>query len=265
MNRNIKLLFLLATATLGLSACSKTESNTAHLQIRMTDAPGNYEEINLNVKEIIVKVNDTTGGSYVLEADKQFNILDFKAGSATPDILVADEEIPTGKIKEVRLVLNETGNTIKVDGQLYDLKIPSGYSSGWKVKLTEEPSLTPGFAYSLVLDFDAAKSVVKTGNGKFILKPVVRGLAIATSGILTGTIDPANKQAKVYAINQANDTVGTVSDVATGYFSIGGLRSGAYKVAIDVQDTTYADTTLNNIEVVAGKTTALGTLKINLK
>ncbi|POY35733.1 hypothetical protein C3K47_13310 [Solitalea longa] len=265
MNRNVKLLFLLVTATLGFSACSKTESGNAHLQVRMTDAPGNYEEINLSVKEIVVKVNESTDNSYVLEANKQFNILDFKVGSATPDILVADEEIPTGKIKEVRLVLNETGNTIKVDGQLYDLKIPSGYSSGWKVKLTEEPSLTPGISYSLILDFDAAKSIVAAGNGKFILKPVVRGLAIATSGTLTGTINPANKQAKVYAITPTNDTIGTVSDSETGYFSIGGLRSGSYKVAIDVQDTTYADTTLNNVGIEAGKTTALGTIKINLK
>lgn len=265
MNKNLKIVAVLLTALVGFSACSKTESGTTQLQVRMTDAPGNYEEINLSVKEIVVKIDDTTSKGYVLEADKQFNILDFRAGTATPDILVANEEVPTGKIKEVRLVLNETGNTIKVDGQLYDLKVPSGYSSGWKVKLTEQPTLTPGIAYSLVLDFDAAKSIVKTGNSKYILKPVVRGLAVATSGILTGTISPATVQTKVYAINANNDTVGTISDVATGGFSIGGLRTGSYKLSLDAQDTTYKDSTINSVSIVAGQTTALGTITLKKK
>ncbi|UKJ07176.1 DUF4382 domain-containing protein [Solitalea lacus] len=266
MNKNLRILTLLAAAAIGFSSCSKTESASTRLQVRMTDAPGNYEEINLSVKEIVVKVNDEKNEPYVLEADKHFNILDFKAGAATPDILVAEEEVPSGKIKEVRLVLNETGNTIKVDGQVYDLKIPSGSSSGWKVKLTEEPSLSPGIAYSLVLDFDASQSIVKTGNEGFILKPVVRGIAVATSGILTGTVDPVAAQSKVYVINAANETVGTISDATNGFFSIGGLKAGSYKVTLDVQDETYRDTTLkNNVVIEAGKTTALGAITVKKK
>lgn len=267
MNKKIKMLGGLFLLAIGFTACQKNEtgSGTTQLQVRMTDAPGDFEEINLNVKNIVVKVNDTASTPYILEANKQFNVLDFRLGTAKPDILLASEEVPTGEIKEVRLVLNESGNTIKVGGQLYDLKIPSGYSSGWKIKLTETPSLNPGIAYSLVLDFDAAKSIVKTGNGKFLLKPVVRGITVATSGILTGTIAPATVQTKVFAINATNDTVGTLSNTTSGYFSIGGLRAGNYKLAFDAIDSTYSDTTINSVAIDAGKTTALGTITLKKK
>ncbi|SMO45284.1 DUF4382 domain-containing protein [Solitalea koreensis] len=266
MKKNLLLsAFALAAGMVFFTACQKeTSTGTTRLNVRMTDAPGNYEQINLSVKEIVVTVGDTT---YRMESGKTFNILDFKAGSATPDILVASEEVPTGSIKEVRLLLNETGNSIKVDGQTYDLKIPSGYSSGWKVKLNEAIQLTDGIAYSLLLDFDAAKSIVHTGSGsdKYLLKPIVRGIVQATSGILTGVIKPITVQAKVYAINENKDTVGTVSDITTGKFSIGGLKAGLYKVSFDTQDTTYRDTILSNVNIKAGITTKLDTMALRKK
>lgn len=257
----------LLALVIGLSACHKNESGigSTQLHVRMTDAPANFEQINLNVKQIVVKINDTASTPYVLEADKQFNILDFRPGSDNPDILLASQTVPDGSIREVRLILNENGNTIKVGGQLYDLKIPSGYSSGWKVKLTELPDLVPGIAYTLLLDFDASKSIVATGNGKFILKPVVRGIAAATTGILTGTISPASVQARIYAINNANDTVGTISNATSGDFSIGGLRTGDYKLSVNPIDSSYRDTTIATVGITAGKTTALGTLNLSKK
>lgn len=226
---------------------------TTKVQIKMTDAPGNFDEINLSVKEIIL-VSD--GKPYVFDADADvFNVLDFRIGTSNPDILVASGEMPAGDITEIRLVLNDFGNTIVVDGVESALVTPSGQSSGWKVKLTENPSLVAGVTYSLLLDFDAAKSIVHTGNGKYLLKPVVRGIANATSGLISGTVLPLESHPEVLVI-AGTDTVGTVADPLTGKFTVGGLAAGTYAVKFNPVEG-YRDSTVANISVVRGQNTVI--------
>ena len=57
--------------------CKKNAtSGTTKVQVRMTDAPGNFEKINLSVKEIIL----ISGGKpYVMTSNvSTFNILDYR-------------------------------------------------------------------------------------------------------------------------------------------------------------------------------------------
>lgn len=246
-----------------LAGCKKDNndaaSGTTKVEIRMTDAPGNFEEINLNVKEIVLL---SDGKPYTFAATTDiFNILDFRIGTSNPDILVASGEMPSGEITEIRLVLDDSGNTIVVDGVLHQLTTPSGQSSGWKVKLKENPSLEPGVTYSLLLDFDAAKSIVRAGNGKYLLKPVVRGLTAATSGLISGTVMPLLSHPEVLVI-AGTDTVGTVADPLSGKFTVGGLAAGSYSVKF-VPVVGYKDSTITNVNVALGQNTSLGI--INLK
>lgn len=69
--------------------CKKNESSqgTTKVQIKMTDAPGNFDKINLSVKEIVLVSGDKP---YVFAASTGiFDILDFRIGTSNPDILVA--------------------------------------------------------------------------------------------------------------------------------------------------------------------------------
>ncbi|WP_132221788.1 DUF4382 domain-containing protein [Albibacterium bauzanense] len=249
---------LFFTGLVILSGCEKenigSAEGTTKVEVRMTDAPGNFDEINLNVKEIVLFSGEE---SYTFTADADiFNILDFRIGTSNPDILVASGEMPSGEITEVRLVLDDSGNTIVVDGVSQELTTPSGQSSGWKVKLEENPSLVPGVTYSLVLDFDAAKSIVSAGNGKYLLKPVVRGLTAATSGLISGTVMPLLSHPEVLVIEGA-DTVGTVVDPLTGQFTVGGLAEGNYSVKF-VPVEGYRDSTITDVNVELGQNTSLG-------
>lgn len=245
-----------------LIGCKKegnnTDSGKTKVEIRMTDAPGNFDKINLSVKEIVLF---SDGKPYTFTAETGiFNILDFRIGSSRPDILVASGEMPSGEITDIRLVLNDSGNTIVVGGVSQALTTPSGQSSGWKVKLKANPSLVPGVTYSLLLDFDAAKSIVATGNGKYLLKPVVRGVTAATSGLISGTVLPLLSHPEVLVI-AGTDTVGTMADVATGKFTVGGLAAGNYSVKF-VPVTGYKDSTITNVNVSLGQNTSLGTVTL---
>jgi len=239
--------------TTGFTACKKNSNEgTTKMNIKITDSPGAFEAIYLSVKEIQVLTSD--GISTLAVGPTPFNILNFRMGK---DTLIASQDIPSGKIQEVRLVLNNTGNQVKIDGVTYALTTPSGQSSGVKLKIQE--TLEAGIAYTLLLDFDAAKSVVQTGNGKYILKPVIRAIPNAVSGAIKGVITPSASNPKIYAIT-GTDTLGTVSD-ATGKFWFPGVAAGTYKVEIQ-PISPYLNKTIENVAVVQGSVKDLGTIII---
>jgi hypothetical protein len=70
----------------------------------------------------------------------------------------------------VRFVLGND-NSIKIDSIVYPLTIPSGSESGLKIKLNKQLNATLD---SLVIDFDAALSILQTGTGEYKLKPVLK-------------------------------------------------------------------------------------------
>lgn len=240
---------------IGLSACNKNESGSemTRVSVKLTDGPGAYDAVFLSIKE--VRILSSEGESSLAVDTKPFNILKFRMGK---DTLIASKDVPSGRLQEVRLVLNDTGNSVVINGITYPLTTPSGQSSGVKLKVNE--TLESGVAYTMLLDFDAAKSIVQTGNGKYILKPVIRAIPNAVSGAITGTISPAAASPKIYAI-AGTDTLGTISD-ATGKFWFPGVAAGTYKVEI-IPVSPYVNKTISDVVVVTGSTKDLGTIAIN--
>lgn len=236
------------------TSCKNDKSSTVtRMNVKITDAPGAYDALYLNIKEIQVITSE--GKSTLEVAEKPFDILDFRMGK---DTLLASEDIPSGRLQEIRLVLNDTGNKVVVDGQTYDLTTPSGQSSGVKLKVQDD--LIGGVAYTMTLDFDAAKSIVKTGSGKYILKPVIRAIPQAVSGAIAGVITPSASNADVYAIIGL-DTVGAKADTS-GKFFFPGLEEGSYKVNI-VPVSPYITKSIEGVVVAKGSVKDLGTIVIS--
>lgn len=249
------LIFLSAVLfCLAFASCKKSNSSSgsAHVTVNLTDAPGAYDAVILSIKSVIITTS--TGEQTLAVNGGPINILHFRLGK---DTLLAAQDFPPGTIQQVRLVLNDTGNRVVINGTSYDLTTPSGQTSG--VKLNVHDDLTAGIAYTLRLDFDAAQSIVTTGNGKYILKPVIRAIANAVSGAITGTVSPAASSPKVYAIN-GTDTVGTVAD-ATGKFYFPGLPAATYSVKF-VPVSPYAIKTVTGITVTNGAVFDMGTVTI---
>lgn len=236
---------------IGFSACEKSETTgTSRMNVRMTDAPGAYDSILLNVKEI--EIITSAGRSIIAVNAGPFDILEFRMGK---DTLIASQDIPSGRLQEIRLILHDEGNRIVVNGMSHDLNTPSGQSSGVKIKVQEE--LIANVAYTLLLDFDAAKSIVLGGNGKYTLKPVIRAIPTGVSGAITGTVSPALSSPKVYAII-GTDTLGTVTD-ENGVFWFPGVAAGVYKINI-VPIVPFRDTSITNVVVSTGGVIDIGTI-----
>lgn len=252
--------FLFALTIAGLISCSDDEPQNAHIQISLVDAPAAYEAVNVDVQEVHVRFGaadsdeSENGWEDISDFDPEvINLLDLVNGKE--EVLV-DREIPTGTLGEVRLVLGEN-NSLTMDGQTTALKVPSGSSSGLKIKLNED--LLAGVTYKLVLDFDAAKSIVQAGNsGKFNLNPVIHASMEAQTGAIAGSVDPATEGIVVYAI-VGEDSVSTYTD-ATGDFLIRALEANTYQVAaVSETDTSRVE----GIEVVIGEVAEAGTLEFD--
>lgn len=153
-----------------LDSTTNTNTNTSKktlFNIRMTDAPLNVEEVNVDLQLVVIKGSNTADSIQLGTNAGIYNLLDFQNGI---DTLIASATITLDTVKQVRLILGEE-NTIKVDGVIHDLKTPSAQQSGLKVKV--DLPLDSLNVYNLLLDFDAEESVKENGNG-YMLKPVIK-------------------------------------------------------------------------------------------
>ncbi|PVY40464.1 DUF4382 domain-containing protein [Pontibacter virosus] len=246
------------------SSCDSTtdSTGTARMEVRMTDAPGDYEEVNVDIRSVQIHKEDTDNESGWLTLDEinpgVYNLLDFANGR---DTLLASANLPAGSISQIRLVLGENNSLKLKNGEVKSLKTPSGQTSGLKVKINAD--LREDVTYVVLLDFDAAKSVVARGNGEYNLKPVIRTITQAVAGGIAGKVTPAEYKPGIYVISAENDTIGGFAN-DNGDFLIKGVKAGTYSVKFYTGDAAR-DTTLTNISVSQDQIKNLGTVQLPIK
>ncbi len=169
----ISMLLLLAIAA--ITSCKKNNNagGGAQLQIRLTDAPGNYEEVNVDIRDVRIKFNDDSlpnDGWIAANANAGvYNLLALQNGVDT--LIASVNNLPQNQIvREIRFYLGNN-NTIKVNGQIYPLEINEGDRPKLKIKISKKLGLTLN---TVVVDFDAALSIREMGNNRYRLIPVLK-------------------------------------------------------------------------------------------
>ncbi len=232
-----------------IPACNKDDNDEkAHLSIRMTDAPANYDAVFIDVQG--VEIIGNSDKVYTLNTNAGiYNLLDYSNGL---DTLIATGDLEAGKISQIRLILG-TNNTVVVDGLVHPLSTPSAQQSGLKLKVNE--TFEAGVSYSILLDFDANQSIVATGNGEYQLKPVIRTINTALSGSIRGSVTPVGLLAVVTATS-AGTAYSSVTN-ANGEFLISGLPAGVYSVTVS-PNLPILPVTLTGKIVTVGTSTNIG-------
>jgi len=255
MNKII--LILLSVTPLWLVSCSSNDQKaTTKLEVRLTDSPGDYQEVNIDIQDVQVNPETSESGWQSLNIKKGiYNLLSLTNGL---DTLLGTALLPVGHLSQIRLVLG-THNSLKMNDQIIALTTPSAQQSGLKLLVNAE--LKAGITYILLLDFDAAKSIVSTGNNTFKLKPVIRAIPQAITGAIKGLIIPALSTPAVYAIMGTDTLATTYADSVSGKFLLQGLNPGAYSIAF-APKTGYLSLTKDNVSVTIGVVTDLATVEI---
>lgn len=267
----IYLLFvLLLSLTTTFQSCDNDSGdNTSRIQIKLVDEPGDYLEVNVEIIDIQYKSSEEDSWSSFSPANGYPINVDLTELIAGNNLLLVDEVLPSGMIKQIRLVLSDN-NTLLIEGneELVHLDTPSSQQSGLKLDLNQE--LESGYSYTFILDWVVQESIVKAGqSGKYILKPVINVIAEVNSGSISGmvveTIDESqvakeNVTVGVYALDDTFIT-DTMTD-ENGNFLVQGIAGGNYKLKITVEG--YEEYQSEEILVTAGETADVGTIELVL-
>jgi Domain of unknown function (DUF4382) len=152
----------LAAAT----GCSKKQQT--QISIHLSSNPGNYDAVNVDIREVWVKLDKHNTGWFQLKTNQKiYNLLKFQKGL---DTLLATGNLPQANIQEIRFVLG-TENTIKVNNVCHPLTIPSDGKSGLMIKTSRSLNADNE---RLTIDFDAAASINSDGKDAYKLIPVLK-------------------------------------------------------------------------------------------
>ncbi|MFS2136051.1 DUF4382 domain-containing protein [Duganella sp. Dugasp56] len=247
-------IYLAAAAALslsGLSACGGgggSSGDTAPpvtmgtLAVSMTDAPScGFDAVNVTVNKVRVNqsssASDTDAGwtDITLNPARKINLLTLTNGTLEA---LGQTALTAGHYTQLRLVLdpntgNGLANSVVVSGSTTEqsLDTPSAVQSG--IKLINAFDVAAGQRVDLVLDFDACKSIVTKGNGKYALKPVVKVIPTTLNGI-GGFVSTALLASHVMVSAQQSGAIvsATTPNPTTGEFALSRLPLGNYDVVV---------------------------------
>jgi len=172
---DMKYLVLLTIALIVISGCI-TPGVGGILQLKITDQ-GNISSLVLTISEI--RVHKAVGNETGQTEGQETNETDISgwitvSGAKTIDLItvkdvkeiLGETTLSEGKYTQIRLSVSSA--TALIDGAIYTLTIPSK-----SVKFIHPFEIENNKTTSLIIDFDADRSIVSAGD-KYILKPVVR-------------------------------------------------------------------------------------------
>jgi hypothetical protein len=258
--------FLALFACIVTISCSDDEKDnngvqgTSGLTIRMTDAPGDFDEVNVEVIDVKIKTsNDEGEGGWVSIGNINEGVYDLLDLTGGISVMLAENDVPSGHLGQIRLILGDN-NTVVKDGVTYPLNTPSAQQSGLKLQVNHE--LEPNIDYNFLIDFDVHQSVVEAGNsGNFNLHPVLRVTTEASSGAISGLVTPIGYQLMA-SVNAGGQVISAYAN-DLGLFVLQGVPAGTYTVTITADAAAgVAPVTIENVTVVTGDTTELGSISI---
>ena len=193
----------------GDGGSSGSGGGTGTLSIGLTDTSTlKYKAVYVTIDAVQVnRDRDGAGGNSgwvtVATPERTYNLLSLVNGVTA---VLGDRELDAGTYRQIRLIIGkqaESEKNILGDRHPYanyvipndgsdkteKLKIPSGFQTG--LKLVHHFRILDGSFVELVLDFDACRSVVETGNRKFILKPTVKVIETEDKSTVFGDVTEA--------------------------------------------------------------------------
>lgn len=254
-------LAIYAVLIIVIASCGDDNTETARVQVALVDAPAAYDQVLVSVEDVQINVssdgNDENGWQSLDEVEaKTYDLLTLTNGE---EAFLGEIELGEGQLGQIRLILGDV-NQLVMEGNTVDLTVPSGSETGLKLNVNAE--ILAGVTYKLVLDFDAAKSVVKAGNsGMYNLKPVIRAQMEALTGAIEGVVSPIDTDAVVYAI-QGSDSVSTYPD-ENGEYLIRALLEGTYDVVAVPENENLTKATIEDVSVTIGEVNQIDTLEMS--
>jgi hypothetical protein len=252
--------------------CLLQPPQTGSLRVLITDKPFPYDFIETAIVSIVqVEVRaaseneeDESGFLTVFESSegKEFNLLELQNGKT--DIL-ADTTVPVGSYDQIRFII-EWGQVTLSDGRAYPLNVPSGTTSG--IKLRVEFEVTGTGETTLLVDCDLAKAFHQVPSGavtdvsqiqefRFTPSVALRVIEQEEAGAVSGSVKSSTglslANASVTAYDASAAEITSTASMWNGTYQLIGLPPGTY--TIEFSATGYDTSQVTGVEVLSGETT----------
>lgn len=257
-------LFAVLLAGCGGGGGGGSSASGGTLGVSLTDDPAcGFSAVNVTVTKVRVHQsatateNDAGWSDLSLNPARKINLLSLANGVLTS---LGEIPLPAGHYTQLRLLLDtntpsNTANSVVVPGSTTEIPIdtPSAIQTG--IKLINQFDVAAGQRADVVLDFNACKSVVKRGNGTYLLMPVVSVVPFTVNGI-DGFVDPSLTNVTVSAQSGGTVVTSTVPN-AQGEFFLARMAAGNYDVVLTADN--HATGVIAAVPVTASGTVVVST------
>jgi hypothetical protein len=182
--RNILLAALMVMVLLNASACESAANTSSSpesgiIELRVTDPPpADVKTAIVHLRNIQVHMasDNSSDSENSTDSDNPSDWITILGTPASFDLMdvigiekiLGSANVSAGKYTQIRMdVVEVTGEM--TDGTPYTAEVP-----GDKLKIVRPFTVVEGETLVLTLDFDGEKSLIRTGNGRFMFKPVVK-------------------------------------------------------------------------------------------
>jgi hypothetical protein len=237
-----------------IMGCSEEKGK---LRIWLTDAPPPQDVQHIYFTILGVGIRDEEGVATTIQNDiHQVDVIELAGGYAAPltyDYFTGSSfiDVESGNYRSVLLWFAQVNSVVRSDTVIDSLLIPEEYYP-FSSELEEEFTILPGESRTIVIDFDASKSINWDGP-PYELIPSFRIFQSSNAGFITGTvktIEDTSEVAVKYAALQAvssTDSITTLSDSAGNYSFF--IPEGTYDVSVLAEGYT-SDTIYRGLVVV---------------
>lgn len=121
-------LYALALSSMVFLSCENDEKN-ARIEVWLTDAPGDFQEVNIDLQSVEVHSNQSDNGTGWKAVDVEPKVYDLLKLANGNETLLGSLELPGGRLSQIRLKLGDN-NSVMVDDAVHALTTPSSQQSG---------------------------------------------------------------------------------------------------------------------------------------
>ena len=138
------------------------------IEVRATDPPPAdvaHAVVYLSGVEVHYVSGNATEWITIVDAPPSFDLMEVLDGV---EEILGSADVAAGKYTQIRMEVDRV-EVVTTAGDSYTAEIPSG-----TLKIVRPFTVEPGGTTILTLDFDGEKSLILTGKGKALFKPVVK-------------------------------------------------------------------------------------------
>ncbi len=225
-------LIALSVAVFAFTSCDKQVGNTneAGVTINMTDAPGDFAALNVEVERVEI-YSESSGWVELSNESRIVNVLELTNGVETT--LASSTELEAGLYTQVAVHFG-SNNSIQVQSNGDYASLEMGGEGSIVTDIHAEVNASS--STEVLLDFNVAESVEYV-NGEFVLSPSVSTVADAETGV-QGHVE--TEGIAHVTLSGAEGSLSAYTD-ASGNFLIRGMAGGSYTLTIEAQGESSAE------------------------